>query len=232
MNKDYLSILIHDEQNSCKIQPGEFIPLEIFLLLKEGTKTSQDACFSRTGTRNSTYIIEVPCKSCNEVESRELTKQEILEVLNNPDKTLCSNCIKTTTVETAKDEERRYATAVNTLRFIEKYLYPTSKNIYPEYAETQIASFKNFLRNLDDEKICEVIRKMSYDNFLQTLYWKAVSYILKSEAGFKCKLCGSDESVIVHHNTYENHGYEHIRQVMSKDLIVLCDKCHSKFHNK
>ena len=41
-------------------------------------------------------------------------------------------------------------------------------------------------------------------------------------------MCGSDKNLSTHHNTYENHGYEHKNEVINKDLIVLCQDCHNK----
>lgn len=67
--------------------------------------------------------------------------------------------------------------------------------------------------------------------FLRTPYWNAISLYAKSKANFSCQLCNSKENLRTHHRTYERHGYEHRDEVIKQDLIVLCDDCHSKFHD-
>lgn len=42
----------------------------------------------------------------------------------------------------------------------------------------------------------------------------------------KCQLCNSAEKLQVHHKTYER-----IYNELQSDLIVLCEKCHQRFHN-
>jgi HNH endonuclease len=45
-------------------------------------------------------------------------------------------------------------------------------------------------------------------------------------AGFTCQLCDSKDKLQVHHRRYDNIGHESL-----SDLIVLCDRCHSRFHD-
>lgn len=45
----------------------------------------------------------------------------------------------------------------------------------------------------------------------------------------RCQMCNGSESLQAHHRSYENHGREHLHL---GDLICLCGKCHSKFHDK
>lgn len=81
-----------------------------------------------------------------------------------------------------------------------------------------------------DKLVCEYINKMDYADFLQTNYWRIIAGIVKNTQRM-CQVCNSTKYLIVHHRTYERHGYEHYPQVMKHDLIVLCDECHKKFHN-
>ena len=69
---------------------------------------------------------------------------------------------------------------------------------------------------------------MSYKDFLNTPYWKAISAYLKIKRG-KCEKCGSETELHTHHKTYEHHGTEIFNL---NDLICLCKECHRKFHNK
>lgn len=85
---------------------------------------------------------------------------------------------------------------------------------------------------LDDEEIKNVVRKMSYKDFLKTPYWDGVRNYKLKKSGYCCELCKSKGVLNVHHKSYENHGLEHKEQIADKDLIVLCKDCHEKFHDK
>lgn len=71
------------------------------------------------------------------------------------------------------------------------------------------------------------IKNKDYKNYLKTKHWKDKRKDVLKRAKHKCQLCSSKDTLHVHHNTYENIGKE-----KKEDLIVLCEKCHSKFHNK
>lgn len=73
------------------------------------------------------------------------------------------------------------------------------------------------------------INEMKYSDFLDTLYWKTISERKKRMANYRCELCTSLESLVTHHSTYFIRGYELLQM---ENLIVLCGKCHKKFHNK
>lgn len=76
------------------------------------------------------------------------------------------------------------------------------------------------------EEIATKIKLMSYHDFLQTPYWKAISVFMKI-TDKKCEICGSKFDLYTHHKTYENHGYEILHL---KDLQVVCGVCHSRIH--
>jgi ribosomal protein L34E len=67
----------------------------------------------------------------------------------------------------------------------------------------------------------------SYQDYLQTPYWKEVSRAVKKRYGFRCGVCNSPLDLCAHHRTYEHRGKEldHL-----DDLICLCKKCHRTFH--
>ena len=76
----------------------------------------------------------------------------------------------------------------------------------------------------------ENLKKMKYEEFLQTDYWKLVSEQARINAHYKCQLCGcSDKKLNVHHNTYEHRGEEFKHM---EDLICLCEDCHEFYHRK
>ncbi len=73
------------------------------------------------------------------------------------------------------------------------------------------------------------IKNLPYHEFLQTNYWCIVREYALMQQGDKCVLCSSNKSVNVHHKTYAHHGSEHEH---IEDLVVVCKKCHAKFHDK
>ena len=73
------------------------------------------------------------------------------------------------------------------------------------------------------------LKNMPYKQFLQTHYWTIVRNYKLYLVGYKCNLCGSSSILNVHHKSYEHHGEEH---KYLEDLIVLCQPCHGKFHDK
>lgn len=76
----------------------------------------------------------------------------------------------------------------------------------------------------------ENLKKMKYEEFLQTDYWKLVSEQARINAHYKCQLCGcNDKKLNVHHNTYEHRGEEFKHM---EDLVCLCEDCHNFYHRK
>ena len=92
---------------------------------------------------------------------------------------------------------------------------------------TLVSQFVALYNDTTDED-SESLKRLSYDKFLETDYWKIIAAYVRQRDNFKCRECGSDKSLQVHHLTYENHGYEHRTQ--EDDLITVCDKCHKNIH--
>jgi len=67
----------------------------------------------------------------------------------------------------------------------------------------------------------------SYQDYLQTPYWKEVSRAVKKRFDWRCGVCNSPLDLSAHHRTYEHRGKEldHL-----DDLICLCKRCHRIFH--
>lgn len=78
------------------------------------------------------------------------------------------------------------------------------------------------------ELISRGVRPDNYYKYLQTKEWKCKRKNAIEKAGGRCQLCnrGEDSILHVHHRTYENVGDE-----APGDLIVLCGRCHAKFHD-
>lgn len=64
---------------------------------------------------------------------------------------------------------------------------------------------------------------MKYSEYLRSEHWLQTRNLALQRAGYRCQLCGSDRELQVHHNSYQNLGNE-----ADRDLIVLCDRCHTR----
>lgn len=71
--------------------------------------------------------------------------------------------------------------------------------------------------------------KLDYSKYLKTPHWKKVRDLKLRECEHKCQLCGSKVRLEVHHNSYEHLWLE---EMYMNDLVVLCHRCHAKFHDK
>lgn len=71
----------------------------------------------------------------------------------------------------------------------------------------------------------EVAKK--YSEYLLTNHWKAKRIEVAQRENYICEMCGCkvDVGFHIHHKTYKNLGNER-----SKDLMFLCEKCHTELH--
>lgn len=99
-------------------------------------------------------------------------------------------------------------------RIINKYekAHPNKEEIYiePKRNETELTE-----------------AQIIYKEYLSSPHWQHMRQMALERSGHRCQLCGYRGNLKVHHNTYQNRGHEELT-----DLVVLCGKCHSKFHNK
>jgi len=226
-------------QKKCFINNGIKISNEAFLKLKEiqketNTVTVSD-CFERLGQgdHRAVYYVDVNCCDCNKIYGLELSKARLMEYVSEKYVFQCQNC-RNEKYKKQREEAAERAAEIkenitkNTQTFIELYLNPNRS------WSQRIPSYKYFsllldeLANVDCDLVASNIKTLEYKEFLSTPYWIAVSQKKKQQAGFKCELCNSKGFLNVHHKTYENHGYE---AKNLKDLIVLCNNCHKKFHD-
>ena len=70
-------------------------------------------------------------------------------------------------------------------------------------------------------------RKPNYEKYIASTRWARKRRRKLREAEYRCRLCGVQESLEVHHLTYIRLGRE-----MMADLMVLCRGCHQKHHDE
>ena len=113
------------------------------------------------------------------------------------------------------------------MAFCDAYCSSTNRWKIP-IKETFNELFTNY-NKCNKNVVAIYLKKLNYRDFLKTPYWKTISYEAKRRAEFKCSLCGSQDDLRTHHRDYKRHGKE--IEYIDKDLIVLCNKCHEKFHD-
>src|SRR5512142_1532223 len=72
------------------------------------------------------------------------------------------------------------------------------------------------------------LRRMDYQRFLQTDYWRTVRAYRLLTANYTCEKCDRvlpDTKLEVHHKAYEHLGAEYCNL---QDLLVVCRECHEK----
>lgn len=213
------------------ISTDDFITQEIVLLLRQGKKSRIDKCFKPIPNKHPLpkFTVEVFCKHCGSHEIELMSKAALLNYICNVENTYCCDaCRKKDEEEIKKQqaiviEERAKEQATVTQQFIEKFL----KSV--EETRISIGSIRAAWNGVDWDIISKHIRKMQYSDFLNTAYWKNISFEVKSRAGFKCQLCGKGGSLNVHHRDYSIHGDE-LHNI--SDLTCLCADCHAKIHGK
>ena len=63
--------------------------------------------------------------------------------------------------------------------------------------------------------------------YLSSKKWKKLRDKLLDEYSYKCAHCGDTHNLNIHHITYERWKHERI-----DDLVVLCEKCHTRLHER
>lgn len=185
------------------------------------------------------FTAELTCSDCGNEIIQELTKTALLDYLKGTNKIICKECqVKLELTEQIKKEqkikeEEQYAKQkiINTEEYIKNYLSPGKEwDVSIKPYERQNIIIQN--NKIDSNIIAQHIRNMPYNDFLKTPYWSTISAYKKYQTNYKCSICGSKNNLSTHHSTYERHGYEHLYTVIKNDLIVLCQSCHDKFHDK
>lgn len=71
-------------------------------------------------------------------------------------------------------------------------------------------------------------------NLRNNPYWEDVKRQIRIRDKHRCRDCGQDYNLEVHHITYRKNGVSIVgKELDNLDcLILLCEKCHQKAHNR
>lgn len=165
-----------------------------------------------------------------QTENSQTTKQRVLRIFNSMSGECSSERALDEESESLRKHEDKVIIQNSTDEYIEKYLTVLEKDNIKK-VRFNLNAFLN-ITNIDNDKVAEYIRQMKYKDFLLTPYWLMLSNYVKTKLhNNTCDECGAKTHLQTHHLTYDRHGYEHVKDVMENDLIVLCSKCHKKAHN-
>lgn len=102
----------------------------------------------------------------------------------------------------------------------------TLKQIGCDYTWSKKKNTIHITYGVSKEKTENKREYIKHSDYIKSEHWKEISSKFKDYFG-KCQLCSSTKNLQVHHNNYEN-----LYKETDKDLIVLCQSCHAKFHGK
>ena len=178
-----------------------------------------------------TLTIECKCDTCGFISKDDVKKTHLYSMIEYY--RVCQNCRDKEAEKERKNQEvqkikNQITISNNTEYYIDTYLDPFSSwnkdaNLRQAFYKIEGDFYKCNVGEIED-----FIKNMSYDEFLETPFWKAISYFVKYRSKFKCEVCNSNEKLVTHHKTYENHGKE--ISCFKDDLICLCSNCHEKYH--
>lgn len=163
--------------------------------------------------------IKYPIKKgwIDNLEGKEISEEQYQKYIELRDE------IKVVHIKPSKKQKKK-----QTERFKRNFLDVNSNYCNSKTTQAKIKKIKYADLRFDRKEIVKSIRKMPYQEFLKTPYWKAISAFVKNSNGCKCVICGKESRLDVHHTNYKNHGNE-INNI--EDLIPLCRECHRKAHN-
>lgn len=104
--------------------------------------------------------------------------------------------------------------------------YTLDENNLKRWEAKQKESAKKVVEHPND--VMEAPNKsMPYDEYLQTEHWQNTRTLALQRANYKCQLCNDNDTLNVHHKTYARLWKE-----QEDDLVVLCQECHERHHDK
>lgn len=81
----------------------------------------------------------------------------------------------------------------------------------------------------------EDLSNLTYDELLSLPQWKDKRHSILERDGYRCRYCGSNGLLNVHHKYYLKYPNNKMVEPWEYDddaLITLCEECHKKSHQK
>jgi hypothetical protein len=223
-------------EKSIFIEPGMTISKEnivaLRLLICEYGKYNFENCigsFSKNSSQRLTICVETECTECKNIGFVAMGRGKFVDYISS-EKYICEACKNKITIRKEEDSKQVNANyekerESQTSLYVDQYLDPNSKwNKKVPFSEKYKIIFNQYFIR---DAIYSHVKTMDYYDYLKTPQWKVISEKKKRQAGYKCELCNATGFIAVHHKTYEHKGIE---MDNLKDLVVLCDDCHKKFH--
>lgn len=155
-------------------------------------------------------------------ETYEAKKQEFFSLIQQ---------MQQVAQELADLTEHHYGLRLNFLRSYVGNLDRLVREFMPKTFDIDTESVDKLIRAMEQDRRIRAHQRtlegMPYEDYLQTPAWQERRSQALRDAGNKCQLCYSPKHLNVHHKTYERRGHE-----LPGDLIVLCQDCHAKHHDK
>lgn len=190
------------------------------------------------------FLVECKCNDCGCTDIQKFNKTQFTKYITAPNSRrgrsyefiyICNECEQKRKLQNKlQQQEQNKKLEENRQKRLNYYInnvcdpecqWNKGTSVY-----TKMNEVKELLPHPDCMKVIQThLLSLTYQQFLQTPYWKAIAEYKKKQANYKCKLCNSDHLLNVHHSNYNIRGLELSNM---NDLIVLCNSCHAKFHDK
>jgi 5-methylcytosine-specific restriction endonuclease McrA len=102
--------------------------------------------------------------------------------------------------------------------------YYTCEDCFKEGTEKRSAKRQEQYNK--QENYVQYLKHLPYSIYLESEHWKNLRKRMLRRANYRCQVCNTGKILNVHHRTYKNIGEEDY-----EDLIVLCETCHTLYHN-
>ncbi|KAA3645534.1 MAG: HNH endonuclease [Chloroflexi bacterium] len=132
---------------------------------------------------------------------------------------------------TSRTDMKNWQSELRKMKKGRGFRWPEGYHIVCDDCREDIFADRNIQYREAEERTNKRLRElatMPYREYLQTPEWKERRKRHLISAGYRCQLCNSSGVTLnVHHRTYDRRGNERFT-----DLIVLCQDCHSTFHDE
>lgn len=73
-------------------------------------------------------------------------------------------------------------------------------------------------------------QNQEYKEYLKTDHWKKKREETFIKQGRKCRICGSEKELHIHHRSYRYKGESTLFKEINASLLVICKDCHFLWH--